>query len=200
MFPILLNLTGRTAVVVGGGAVGLRKIVALTEGEAAVRLIDPRPLPELPTGVIHVEQAYRPDHLDGASLAFACATPEVNSRVVSDARERGVRVNSASNPADGDFVLPSVLRIGALTLGISTSGAAPALARRIREKLALEYDQAFAQWVDVLAVVRDEVMATIPDPDRRRTLLNSFADWPWLARLRVEGSQAVLAAMREQLR
>jgi precorrin-2 dehydrogenase/sirohydrochlorin ferrochelatase len=197
MFPILLNLAGKRVIVVGGGAVGLRKLAALLDGGAAVRLIDPRMPLALPPEVEHVAQAYRAEHLAGASLAFACATPEVNERVVTDCRARGIWVNAASSPEEGDFALPAVVRRGELTLTVGTGGAAPALARRVREKWEAEFDAAFAEWVRVLAEVRREVMAKVADEGKRRELLDGFADWSWLARLRAEGADAVLVAMRE---
>jgi precorrin-2 dehydrogenase/sirohydrochlorin ferrochelatase len=110
-----------------------------------------------------------------------------------------VWVNAATSPTDGDFALPAVVRRGDLTLAVGTSGASPALARRIREKLEAEFDVAFAQWVRVLAEVRGEVLATIPDEARRRELLDSFADWKWLTQLRAEGADAILQAMRAEL-
>jgi len=195
VFPVLLNLSGKLVVVVGGGAVGLRKLAAILESGAAVRLIDPRPRSDLPTGVNHIAEAYHAEHLDGAALAFASATPEVNAQVVSDCRARGVWVNAATSPTDGDFALPAVVRRGELTLAVSTGGASPALARRIREKLEAEFDDAFAEWVRVLAEVRAEVLAKVADEARRRELLDSFADWGWLACLRAEGADAVMAAM-----
>lgn len=198
VFPISLNLSGRLVVVVGGGAVGARKLAALLESGARVRLVDPRPL-ILPPGVQHIAEAYRAEHLDGAGLAFACATPTVNAQVVADCRERGVWVCSASSPKEGDFALPAVVRRGDLTLGVSTGGASPALARRVRERLEVEFDEAFAEWVRVLAEVRAEVLTRISDEARRRALLDSFAEWDWLARLRAEGADAVLKAMRERV-
>src|SRR5262249_1134778 len=96
--------------------------------------------------------------------------------------------------------LASVVRSGELTLAISTGGAAPALARRIREKLEAEFDTAFADWVRILAEVRVVVLAEVADPARRRELLDGFTAWPWLARLRREGAGGVkvarLAAVR----
>ena len=193
--PVVLNLSGKLVVVVGGGTVGSRKLAAILES-AAVRVIDPRPLPDLPPQVTHIAEAYRAEHLDGAALAFACATPEVNAQVVADCRERGVWVNAATAPDAGDFALPAVVRRGELTLAVGTGGASPALARRVREQLEAEFDAAFAEWVRVLAEVRKDVLATVTDETRRRELLDGFADWSWLARLRAEGTDAVLAAMR----
>lgn len=196
MFPILLELRGKKVVVIGGGAVGARKASALLTAGADVTVIDPRTPPALPPGAAHVPESYRGDHLDGAALVFACATPEVNARVVADARTRGVWVNAASSPDEGDFTLPAVVRRGELTLAVSTGGASPALARRLREKLESEYDAVFGEWVALLAEVRAEVLATIPDEARRRELLDGFADWGWLARLRADGSEKVREAMR----
>ena len=191
MFPVMLNLAGRVVVVVGSGAVGTRKAAAATAAGATVRIVDPVAY-NSPT---QLAEAYRPEHLDGAFLVFACATPSVNAQVVADCRSRGILVNSASDPTAGDFTLPSVVRSGDLTLAISTGGAAPALARRLREKFEAEFDAAFADWLRVLAEVRTVVLAEVPDPIRRRELLDSFAHWPWLTRLRAEGADAVKIAM-----
>ena len=201
VFPLFLNLSGKRVVVVGGGAVGTRKIGALHASGAVVRVVDPgNPRHDWHgSPVIHVAEAYRADHLDGAALAFACATPDVNAQVVRDGRVRGVWVNSATAPDSGDFTLPAVVRRGELTLAVSTGGAAPALARCVREKWEAEFDTAFADWVRLLADMRAEVLATIPDEARRRALLDSFASWEWLARLRVEGVDPVREAMRALL-
>lgn len=193
--PVVLNLAGRLVVVVGGGAVGTRKAAAALAAGAVVRVVDPNTSVSDASTEACVQEPYQPEHLDGAFLVFACATPEVNARVVGDARARRILVNSATDPANCDFTLPSVVRSGGLALAVSTGGAAPALARRIREKLEAEFDATFAEWVAVLAEVRAVVLAEVTDPVRRRELLDAFADWPWLAWLRAEGADAVRSAM-----
>jgi precorrin-2 dehydrogenase/sirohydrochlorin ferrochelatase len=195
----MLNLVGRVVVVVGGGAVGSRKAAAAIAAGATVRVIDLAAQVAQPN-ITHIPEAYHAAHLDGAFLVFACATSSVNVQVVADAQARGILVNSATDPSAGDFTLPSVVRCGDLTLAISTGGAAPALARRLREKFEAEFDAAFADWLRVLADVRAVVLAEVPHEARRRELLESFADWPWLLRLRAEGSDAVRAAMLSQIR
>lgn len=179
-----------------------------------MRVVDPKPstldcledasgMPtaprEGPSGIVHIVEAYRPEHLVGASLVFACATPELNARVAADARGSGVWVNSASDPAQGDFILPAAVHCGGLTLAASTGGASPALARRIRERLESEFDAAFAGWLQLLNEIRPTVLATVPDPAKRRELLDALADWPWLGRLRAEGMEAVRTAMQEEV-
>lgn len=204
MLPISLDVTGKLAVVVGGGAVGMRKAAAALAAGANVRVVEPRSTLSgglTPTArPAHIPEPYRPEHLDGAFLVFACAPAAVNARVVADARDRGILVNSATEPATGDFTLPSVVRSGELTLTFSTGGAAPALARRLREKFEAEFDAAFAEWVRVLAEVRAVALAEVTDPARRRELLDDFADWPWLLRVRVESADAVKAAMLASVR
>lgn len=200
MFPVVLNLAGRTVVVIGGGVVGMRKAAAAHAAGAIVRIVDPeKSLGGLThparQDIVHIAKPYRPEHLDGAFLVFACATPSVNAQVVADANTRHILVNSATDPTNGDFTLPSVVRSGELTLAVSTRGAAPALSRRLREKFETEFDATFGDWLRVLAEVRTVVLAEVADEARRRELLDSFADWLWLARLRAEGAIVVKAAM-----
>ena len=196
MFPVTLDLAGRRVVVVGGGSVGRRKAAAAAAAGAVVTVVDPAESPGTAVpGLTVLVESYAPDHVTGADLVFACATPEVNARVVADCRVRRVWVNSATDPTVGDFTLPAVLGVGKLTLAVATGGAAPALARRVRDRLAAQFDAAFAAWVELLNEVRGQVLVTVADPARRRELLDGFADWPWLDRLRAEGVEAVRAAM-----
>ena len=150
MLPVMLNLAGRVVVVVGGGAVGQRKAAAAREAGAVVRVIDPKPAGAEEPGVEWVADVYRATHLVGAGLVFACGPPDVNAQVVADATARGIWVNSATSPSEGDFVLPAAARRGGITLAVSTGGASPALARRIRDKLEAEIDPALVEWVALL--------------------------------------------------
>jgi precorrin-2 dehydrogenase/sirohydrochlorin ferrochelatase len=199
VLPVYLKLNGRRVVVVGGGAVGRRKAAAARAAGASVRVIDPAPRPAELTdpGLEWVAEPYRPEHLAGAALVFAAATEEVNAAVAADAVARGVWVNSATRPEDGDFVLPATLAVGGLTVAVGTAGAAPALARRVRDRLAGQLDPAYADWVAVLDRVRRVVRDAVADEPTRRQLLDRFADWPWLDRIRREGPDAVFAAMTE---
>lgn len=201
MLPLFLNLTDRLVVVVGGGPVGRRKASAVLTAEGRVRLIclEPCPLDMNNPRLDWRREAYAPNHLEGASLVFAAGPPELNARIVADARARGVWVNAASEPEMGDFFLPATVRRGEFVLAVGTGGAAPVLAQFIRERLEAEYDEAFGVWVQLLGEMRPLVRERIADAEKRRTVLTGFCQGEWLERLRREEVVEVRAAMHAEI-
>src|SRR5437879_479343 len=105
MIPLFLNPDGRLCVVIGGGEVGRRKARALLQGGAQIRLVclEQQPADLHADGLSWITAHYQPEHLEGAALVFAAATPDVNRRVVADAHARGLWVNAATEPETGDF-------------------------------------------------------------------------------------------------
>jgi precorrin-2 dehydrogenase len=149
LYPIFLDLSGRRCVVVGGGEVASRKARKLLQARARVVVISPDIAPELESVAVEVHRRpYRDGDLEEAYLAFAATNVrEVNAAVAREAKERRIPINVADNPSEGDFSLPSTLRRGRLQVAVSTSGASPALARRIRGEL----EEAFGpEWAGIV--------------------------------------------------
>ena len=156
LYPIFLNLDGKRCVIVGGGAVANRKARKLLQARAEVVAISPEVKPELESVATEVRRRpYREGDLEGASLVFAATNRrEVNAAVTREARGRGIPVNVADEPSEGDFALPSVLRRGQLQLAVSTGGASPTLARRVRYELESAFGSEWAGVVEALGRAR----------------------------------------------
>jgi precorrin-2 dehydrogenase/sirohydrochlorin ferrochelatase len=145
-------------VVVGGGEVANRKARKLSQAKAEVVVISPEIKPELANVAAEVRRRpYREGDLEGAFLAFAATDRrEVNAAVAREAREKGIPVNVADEPAEGDFALPSTLRRGQLQVAVSTGGASPTLARRIRRELEDAFGFEWAGLVEELSRARQD--------------------------------------------
>lgn len=156
LYPIFLDLDGKRCVVIGGGEVANRKARKLLQARARVVVISPEVKPELESMAVEVNRRpYRAGDLEGAFLVFAATNRRaVNAAVSQEARERGIPVNVADEPSEGDFALPSTLRRGHLQVAVSTGGASPTLARRIRRELEGAFGFEWAGVVDELSRAR----------------------------------------------
>jgi siroheme synthase-like protein len=162
-YPIFVEMNGRRCVVVGGGTVAERKVVALLEASAAVTVISPV-LTELlkrwvdERRINHSAKNYAPGDIAGYELAFVATDDStVNAAVHEEGKNRGVWVNAADDPAQCDFILPAVIRRGGLVVAISTGGASPAAARAIREELDQYLTDDYAGFVQIASEVRQEL-------------------------------------------
>jgi precorrin-2 dehydrogenase/sirohydrochlorin ferrochelatase len=164
-YPIFVEMASRPCLVVGGGAVAEAKVTGLLAAGARVTVV----APDLPSGLeellrqgglLHHAREYREADLEGCEACFV-ATDDgaINARVARDCRDRGVWVNAADDPANCDFILPSVVRQGDVVLAASTGGASPALARRLREELTAFLDSDYAPLAALLNDVRKELRA-----------------------------------------
>ena len=172
-YPLLLDVTDRLVVIVGGGAVAVRKAVGLLEaGATKVRCVSPTFDADLPATVERVAGAYEPRHLDGAGLVFACTDQsEVNDAVVRDARRRGVLVSRADSDDEtpGDFITPAKLRQGPVI--VTVSAGSPALAVLIRDGIAERWDARWSKMAEAMQVLRPLVLQAHGLDGRRRASL-----------------------------
>jgi siroheme synthase-like protein len=164
-----LKLKGRRCLVVGGGDVGLEKVEGLLACDADVTLIAPIAHPQLEElaaeGSIKWEK--RPyagaADLEGAFLAIAATDDsEVNIGVYDDAEQRAMLVNVVDVPPLCNFILPAIVRSGPLAIAISTAGASPALAKRMKREVSELFGEEYARLAVVLNDVRGWAKATLP--------------------------------------
>ena len=177
-----LRLQGRRCLVVGGGEVGLEKVEGLLACGGEVTLVAPdavEPLRELAEeGSIRWERRpYRTEDVDGAFLAIAATgDTDVNIRVFEDAERRATLVNVVDVPPLCNFILPAIVRTGPLAIAISTAGASPALAKRIRDKIADEYGEPYARLAVLLNEVRGWAKGTLPTYQDRKEFFESIVN------------------------
>jgi siroheme synthase-like protein len=178
-----LRLSGRRCVVIGGGDVGLEKVEGLLACDGDVTLIAPEavePLQRLAEeGSIRWEQRrYEgPSDLEGVFIVIAAtADTDVNVEIFEDAERRAMLVNVVDVPPLCNFILPAIIRTGPLAIAISTAGASPALAKRIRDEIAEEYGEPYARLAVLLNEVRGWAKATLPTYQDRKVFFESIVN------------------------
>ncbi len=169
MYPIFLKLENVPCLVVGGGAVAARKVRGLLAAGARVTIVCPEAVEELAdlargARISWRQRPYLAGDLAGFRLAIAATScAKVNAQVYEEALAQGALVNSVDDPRHSSFFVPSVVRRGLLTLAISTSGAVPYLARRLREHLEGRLYPELAQEVEELRAVRARLAEGSPE-------------------------------------
>jgi siroheme synthase-like protein len=178
-----LRLSGRRCVVVGGGEIGLEKVEGLLACDGEVTLIAPAALPALQEyareGSIRWEQRpyAGPGDLEGVFMAIAATDQtDVNIAVYDDAERRAMLVNVVDVPPLCNFILPAIVRTGPLAIAISTAGASPALAKRMKREIASQYGEPYARLAVLLNEVRGWAKATLPTYQDRREFFEGIVN------------------------
>jgi siroheme synthase-like protein len=176
-YPILLDLTGDSVVIVGGGAVAARKARAALAAGGVVRVVAMQFSDEMPDEVDRASERYRPAHLDGAKLVFAATDDKaVNDAVVRDAKARGVWVNRADaedGDAAGNFIVPAKFDRHGVVVSVSAGSAAMSVA--IRDRLAERFDPAWARLAEIVKKLRPMVRESGLAPSRRTVIFRELA-------------------------
>ena len=162
-YPVNLCLDGQPVLVVGGGPVAARKVEGLLQAGACVTVVAPAAVDAIAKHpeVVWQRRAYRPDESRSYRLVVtATSDPAVNAQVARDGEAANVFVNSADDPANCTFTLPSVARRGHLQVAVSTAGRSPALASWLRKRIEREIDSGYTTLLELLAEVRGEAKAT----------------------------------------
>ena len=196
-YPIFLDLRGRAVLVVGGGALAAEKVRGLRAAEAEITVAAPTLESELAAlrdagAIAHIPREYREGDMAGFSVVMAAQDGRAgdggNSQLLAEARERGILLNAADDPANCDFILPAVLRQAPLTIAISTAGGSPAIARRVREELTEYLSAETAPLADLVAEVRADL--------RRRGVFRPISAAAWQEA--IDGRLRALLAQRRR--
>ncbi|OMD88308.1 precorrin-2 dehydrogenase/sirohydrochlorin ferrochelatase family protein [Paenibacillus odorifer] len=178
--PIMLDCEGQPCVVIGGGVVAERKVSGLLEAGAAVKVISPSltdPLDSLAEKglLIWMDRTYAPGDLRGAFLVYAATNDRaVNEEVARESRRLGIHVNVASHAEAGNFITPGVVRRGRLTVAVSTSGAGPLAATKIKNVLEKALDAAYEPYLDFVHAMRTRIKEKEPSAEVRGRLLRKL--------------------------
>lgn len=183
VYVACLNLVGRRALVVGAGRVGLEKIEGLLNCDAQVTVVAPgavdgfeRVVAEHPLIEWH-RRPYRSEDLEDHFLVIAATGDnDLNRRVYADAEARSMLVNVVDVPELCNFILPAVLRRPPLTLAISTAGASPALAKRIRDEAAAKFGHEYARLAEMLDETRDWAKSNLATYDDRKRFFEAIVN------------------------
>ena len=197
--PVMLNLSGKRCVIVGGGPVAVRRAKALQEAGAAVTVIAPNIEPGLTAPPLELHhRPYQAGDLAGAFIVvIATDDPGVNEAIARDAQTAGVLVNRADNPDAGDFTVPAHAHHGPITLAVHTGGASASASATIRRQLSDALDPDWPKLIKLAAGFRPVIQQHYADPARRRERLMKLADTQAMAILKGRGEDALLDYYRE---
>lgn len=181
-YPLFLDLQARRCLVIGGGTVAERKVLSLLEAGARVAVVSPSATPRLRElggeGRIELHlRVFQDQDLAGAALVIAATdSPEVNASSAALCRAKNIPVNVASPPEESTFIVPSSVARGELLIAVSTSGASPALSRKIRKELEERYGQEYGTFLAMLRRLRKELPGQVRDEQERRRMYESVVE------------------------
>ncbi|PKM48665.1 MAG: hypothetical protein CVV01_02350 [Firmicutes bacterium HGW-Firmicutes-6] len=180
MTPLLFNLNHKKVLVVGGGKVAARRIVTLLENGMQVIAVSP----DFSEAIIKTENhqltlinaCYHKEQLVDIDLAVAATdNRELNQQIKRDCQSQKIWCNRVDDPEDSDFIFPSVIRRGDLTLSVCTEGASPFLTKRIVDELADRYDDSYTEKTALLRLLRQAVLAGDGSPNEKTAKLKELS-------------------------
>ena len=206
-YPAYLDLRGRSCLVVGGGAVAERKIHSLLDARATVVVVSPSLTPALKrfadsSRITHREKEFDESDLTGSFLAIAATdSPEVNRLIAAACDRSNMLVNVAVPPEAGNFIVPSAISRGDLLIAVSTSGASPAMSRKIRQELEGRYGPEYGMLLERLAAVRAKVLATVANEQERTDIFHAIVNSDavdLLSQGRVREAESLISAIADR--
>ena len=204
-YPILFKLEGKPCIVIGGGWETGQRVLNLAATGARVTLISraaPAEVqPLVQEGRVRWEaRDYQPGDLAGAFLVIACPEDRsLNREIWAEAEARGIAVNAIDDSPHCNFIFPAVLRRGHIVVAVSSSGKSPALAARIRDRIAREFGSEYGEFAGLLGELRAEMIQRFPDFEQRKAVWYRLVDSGAIEHLKAGDSEAAEAALRNVL-
>lgn len=200
-YPILLDLSRRSILIVGGGRVAVRKVRGLLEADARrIKCVAPLIDPHMPSEALQITEPYHSKYMDGMDLVFAVTdSPQVNAQVVQDAQMRNIWVGRADAETDpaGDFVVPAKVQRGPVTVAVSAGG--PALSVALRDHLSQGLDDRWIKLAEAMQVLRPQILACdATASDRRTAALRDLAGPQAMQVLDEQGFASLISWLRSR--
>ncbi len=174
MIPLLLNLKDKAVLVVGAGFIATKRVVTLLEEGAVVSCVGldiSDELKKIGSESLTIRQRkYRSSDLKKMDLVVAATNDQaLNDQIKKDCKRRSILCSRADCHQDSDVIFPAVIRRGKLTLSVSTQGASPSLTKEIAQSLSKQYDETYAERLDLLSILRREILKE-KKPDQQKIL------------------------------
>jgi precorrin-2 dehydrogenase/sirohydrochlorin ferrochelatase len=181
-YPIHLDIRNRNCLVVGGGEVGTRKVNTLLECGANVSVISPQATEKLQqlaaAGIISlIKRPYRAKDLKGMFLVIGATDDDrLNRQISRDAESLNLMCNIADRPEVCNFILPSIVDRGDLVITISTSGKSPALAKKLRQQMEIQFGEEYKDFLLLMGAIREKLLSQAHAPEAHKPLFNQIID------------------------
>lgn len=189
-YPIFLDIKDKPCVVIGGGGVAERKVLSLLKSGARVSVISPKLTPALKKlaskkKIGYCPKSYERGDLKGFSLAYSATNnTKVNRAVFREAKKCGILLNVVDVPELCNFIVPSIVSRGDLSIAISTSGKSPAMAKKIRRQLEKQFGKEYAVFLEIMGKMRDKLLTISKESDKNKKIFEKIVNSPLLEWIR----------------
>lgn len=196
-YPINLDIQNRPCLVVGGGAVGARKVATLVECKAVVTVVSPDTVPALARlarakTIVLKRRAYRSSDVSGMFLVIGATDDDaLNRRINTDAEQQGLLCNIADRPQICNFILPAVVSRGDFVMAISTAGKSPAFAKHVRQRLEKEFGPEYGDLLELMGAIRARLLAEAHAPEAHKPLFEQLIDADLLSLVKDDDTERI---------
>ena len=204
-YPILVDLEGKKALIVGGGRVAERKAETLLEYGASIDLVSKElthTLELLVEGrrITYLGPEFRETLLDSVFIVVAATSDkDLNRKVSLSARRKGLLVNAVDQPQDCNFIVPSIVKRGDFLIAVSTSGKSPALSKKIRKDLENQFGEEYRAFLLLMGRLRDRILSRGLPQEENSRIFHQLVDSPLLKALSEDSREDVRAILQEIL-